>query len=372
MDIPQPNGAGEPLLPRFDGPCIANVVPALIGATDAPPWLPAAALEADRVVLLVIDGLGWEQLQARPTLAPTLRSFAGGAITTIAPSTTATALTTITTGLPPGQHGVVGYRVAVEGRVLNTLRWTVDGRDARTSIPPATFQPHACFGAQKPAIVTRAEFRTSGFTGAHLDGTRFSGYRVLSTLVTEVGRLLGAHEPFVYAYYDGLDKVGHEYGLGPHYDAELVAIDRMVADLLAVAPPGTALVVISDHGQVHVDDNVVTLHPDVAALVALQSGEGRFRWLHPRAGRGADLLAACQDHHADTAWVRSVEQTLDEGWWGPDPTDAARRRLGAVALVAREDVAYHDPDDTGPYVLVGRHGSLTSAEMLVPLLVASV
>ena len=50
-------------------------------------------------------------------------------------------------------------------------------------------------------------------------------------------------------------------------------------------------------------------------------------------------------------------------------SDAARARLGDVALVAREPVAFHDADDSGPYQLVGRHGSLTAAEMLVPLLV---
>ena len=61
--------------------------------------------------------------------------------------------------------------------------------------------------------------------------------------------------------------------------------------------------------------------------------------------------------------------TIDDGWWGPEVTDAARSRLGDVALVAREPVSFVDPADTGPFELVGRHGSLTAAEMFVPLLV---
>ena len=40
-----------------------------------------------------------------------------------------------------------------------------------------------------------------------------------------------------------------------------------------------------------------------------------------------------------------------------------------MALVAHEPVSFLDPADTGPYELIGRHGSLTSAEMYVPLLV---
>ena len=58
---------------------------------------------------------------------PTLAAFEGGPITTVAPSTTATALTSITTGLTPGEHGLVGYRIDVGGEVLNVLRWATSG-----------------------------------------------------------------------------------------------------------------------------------------------------------------------------------------------------------------------------------------------------
>jgi hypothetical protein len=67
--------------------------------------------------------------------------------------------------------------------------------------------------------------------------------------------------------------------------------------------------------------------------------------------------------------VRTREETVDEGWWGPSVGESARTRLGDVALVTRDDVAFTDPADTGPFTLVGRHGSLTEAEMFVPLLV---
>ncbi|MBV9039716.1 MAG: alkaline phosphatase family protein, partial [Acidimicrobiia bacterium] len=83
--------------------------------SGTPSWLPAPAAEARQVVLLTLDGLGFEQLSARPHLAPTLCSMTGGPITTVAPSTTATALTSLTTGEPPARHGVVGYRVRVGG-----------------------------------------------------------------------------------------------------------------------------------------------------------------------------------------------------------------------------------------------------------------
>ena len=231
---------GKPVLPDYTGGCISNVVPALLEPADAPPiWLPDVAVGADQVVLLVLDGLGWEQLEERRDLAPVLTSMAGGPITSVAPSTTATALTSIATGLTPGEHGVVGYRVAVDSDVLNVLRWTTPAGDARKRIDPHELQPQPAFLAHRPPIVTKAEFVQSGFSGAHLSDVRFNGYRVPSTLVVELRRLLRAGEPFVYAYYDGIDKVSHEYGLGDHYDAELAAVDRLVGDIVVRAAART-------------------------------------------------------------------------------------------------------------------------------------
>ena len=360
----------HPVLPSYEGACITNIVPALLHPSDAvPSWLPAAASGAERVVLLVIDGLGWAQLASRRRLTPTLDRLDGGPITTVAPSTTASALTSISTGLPPGEHGVVGYRMAMHGEVLNVLRWSTAAGDARQTIPPTKVQTQPAFGGQRPPVITRAEFERSGFTLAHLDETRFTGYRTLGTLAAEVVRLARAGEPFVYAYYEGLDKVSHEYGLSAQYDEELRWVDHLVSRLLEELPAGTVLVVTADHGQVEVpQENVLELPGDVLTHVAMQSGEGRFRWLHARSGRGAALLDAAQATLSDHAWVRSRDEAVAEGWYGPVVTDTASGRLGDVLLAAKGTMAFNDPNDTGPYVLVGRHGSLTEAEMLVPLL----
>jgi len=254
--------------------------------------------------------------------------------------------------------------------VLNVLRWQAGGRDARASIPPDKVQVNEPFAGHRPPVVTRAEFRETGFTQAHLDRARLTGWRVSSTLVTEVAHLLRRGEPFVYAYYEGIDKVAHEYGLGDHYDAELRSADRIVGDIRDSLPRGAALVVLSDHGQVDVGDRVVTPAPEVMAHVDQQSGEGRFRWLHARPGQSRQLLEAAEAHHADTGWIVPVDQVLDEHWLGPVVIEPARRMLGDVALVAREPVSYDDPADSGLFELVARHGSLTADEMLVPLLVA--
>ena len=133
-----------PLVPDYAGGCLNNLIPALLGpgrSSNLPAWFPEPAREARQTVLLVLDGLGWHQLQARQALAPVLVGMAGGAIDAVAPTTTATALVSITTGLTPGEHGVVGYRMAIHGEVLNVLRWSTPVGDARRRLVPGQVQP---------------------------------------------------------------------------------------------------------------------------------------------------------------------------------------------------------------------------------------
>jgi hypothetical protein len=365
----------EPVLPAYGSACIDRVAAALLARpAERPGWFPGPAREASQIVLLVLDGLGWTQLRDRQPLAPNLSGLPGGAITSVVPTTTATALTSISLSAAPAAHGVVGYRLRVDGpsgsEVLNVLRWRTSSGDARPFVPPAAFQPAPAFGGRTVPVVTRSEFLTSGFSAAHLSGSRQIGWSLPSTLVVEVRRLLSAGEPFVYAYYDGLDKVAHIHGLGEYYDAELTAADRLVGDLIAVLPPGAALVVTADHGQVDVGGAVRQLDPEIVAATELISGEGRFRWLHARPGAAGDVAVAAKERYGDEAWVRTIDQLDAEGWFGGRLDHVARRRLGDVALVPHQPVAYLDPLDQGDARLVSRHGSLTADEMYVPLLAA--
>lgn len=364
-----------PVVPDYGGACLSSVVPALLDrfAPEVPTWLPEPVRGARQVVLLVLDGLGWQQLQGDRAHAPTLAAGLGGPITSVVPTTTATALTSITTGCPPAEHGVVGYRVRVDGtdgaddEVMNVLRWRTGTGDMRRLRPAMTFQKIRPFGGRAVPAVTRTEFSSTGFTAAHLAGARLVGWSVPSTLVVEVRRLLGQGEPFVYAYYDGLDKVAHEWGLGDYYAQELRTADRLVGDIVDALPAGASLMVTSDHGQVEVGTSARLPGPELLADVEMLSGEGRFRWLHVRPGATADVAAVAEAAHGDEAWIRTREQIIDEGWFGGPLSVEFAHRLGDVALVAREPVAFLDPADTGETRLLARHGSLTEAEMYVPL-----
>jgi len=370
--------AVAPVLPDYDSACIANLVPRLLGVTDAPDpsddWLPPSAGRARQIVLLVLDGLGWTQLRARSTLAPTLSAAEGidRAITSVAPTTTAAALTSITTGRPPSQHGILGYRLAAGDEILNMLRWTLGSgwdNDARRTVPARRFQPFPSFaGSSRPVpVVSKDEFGGTGFTAAHLGNSPLHGYRVPSSLPIEVGRQLRNGEPFIYAYYDGIDRVAHASGFGDLYDAELRTVDRMVADVVELLPPGAVLMVTADHGQIEVGPHVEMLGSEAMSKVQFFSGEGRFRWIHAHAGAEAALTDELQERFGSSAWVRGRDQLIDEGWFGGPLRDGLISRLGDVALIPFEPIAFMDPADVGENRLACRHGSLTTDEMLVPL-----
>ena len=291
------------------------------------------------------------------------------AITSVAPSTTACALTSLVTGRPPSDHGVVGYRVAYDDEILNVLLWTLGGVDARVRVPARAFQPMPLFpGAPGPVpVVTRSDYGSTGFSAAHLGDSALHSWHTPAGLVTGVRALLGAGERFVYAYYEGIDKVAHARGLGASYDDELRYVDRMVGDGLDVLPPGAVLMVTADHGQVEVDGAVEVLGGDVMDGVRLISGEGRFRWLHVRPGATGDVAATATALHGDVAWVVTKEQMIADGWLGGVPSPEVSARLGDVALVPFAPTAFLDPADVGELRLKARHGSLTPAEMYVPL-----
>lgn len=348
--------------PDYEGSCTSNLVRGLRARAS---WLPSAVRDARSIVLFVIDGLGWSIIDGHREHMPVLTSFEGGPITTVAPSTTTAALTSITTGLPPADHGVVGYRIAVGSEVLNVLRWSLPwGRPAPR---PEEFQPRLAFDGEPVPVVTRADFASTGFTSLHLRGAAFHGWHSASSIAAHCSKLV-EHESFVYAYYGNADIVFHMHGLDDEFlIAELALVDRIVSDVAAALPDSVALVVTADHGHVQLEEWIEI--PALDQFVATQAGEARFRYLHARGGAANELLDATTELCGDKAWVLSREQLIDEGWLGPRaPSPEIRKRIGDVVIAARDPVGFADPANPGETRLRSAHGSLTADEMLVPLL----
>jgi hypothetical protein len=375
------------ILPRVDTetPHLADVVPSVLaamGVTGFEPRIDLPQPVAGACVLL-IDGLGAELLDTYAEDAPVLAGLRGRTLHVGFPSTTAAGLAAVGTGLVSGGHGLVGlsFRLPEVG-VVNALRWRPHpwGDDAREKAVPEEIQPlpttfeRAASAGIAVSVVSGAEFTGSGLTRAVLRGGRYVGVIGLGDLAAEV-RTSIAGGGFCYGYHGDLDLMGHLYGPGsPAWRLELRQVDRLVESVVESLPAGGLLAVVADHGMVAVDgaatvdlDGATDLLEGVAAI----GGEARARHVYVRDGAATDVLTAWRETLTDHAWVVSRDEAIAAGWFGDAVDDRVRPRIGDVVAATRDRAALvrrtAEPMESA---LIGQHGSLTSAEQRVPLLVA--
>jgi hypothetical protein len=369
-----------PTLPAYGEGTLADLASSLLGSlgVTAEPN-PLGLPETDRVCELIVDGLGWELLRDHPAAAPFLSELAvnGRPLTAGFPSTTVTSLASLGTGRPPGVHGMLGYQVAVPGtgRLLNGLRWD-DRVDPVTWQPlPTVYERAAAAGIGAFRVAARA-FRKSGLTRATARGADYRPADGPGALVAQAGTALReAERALVTVYFGDLDATGHAFGCGSDaWYFQLGHVDKLAEQLASVLPAGTLLYVTADHGMVdissanRVDADAIT---DLRKGVALLGGEPRARHVYAEPGAAGDVLAAWREVVGEHAWVVSRDEAIAEGWFGPvDPAMAPRigdvvaAAAGGTAIVATQA----EPLESS---LIGMHGSLTTAEQLVPLLVHS-
>lgn len=374
-------------VPKYGTRSLAEVVPSLLSALGLGSFADRLALDpARRACLLLIDGLGWEGLRANVTAAPFLNSIAREPLTTGFPATTAASLSTLATGVPPGEHGVAGYTMAVPGfeRAMNALTWSLYGLGPRTELlsdlPPEQFQSVPTLAERAAAAgleshhLGPAFHEYSGLTRAIGRGERFHAADSLEAVSEIALRLLAVPRLLVTGYHPRLDFAGHVQGVASQaWHDELVAVDNAVRMLAEQLPEGTLLVVTGDHGmldlrlQQRLD---LADHPDLAAGVALLAGEARARYVRTVPGATPDVLSAWRSIVGDRMWIWTREEAIATGIFGPQVTDHARQRIGDIVAAAFDRVGIVQRDvDPAQARLNGHHGSLTDAERLVPLLV---
>ncbi|HZJ07452.1 MAG TPA: nucleotide pyrophosphatase/phosphodiesterase family protein [Nocardioidaceae bacterium] len=366
--------------PAYEDRSLGDVLPAVAAAMGVDVGFHRTSLsfpDARRYVLFLIDGLGYELLRDHPEEAPFLHSLLDGQppVTVGVPSTTATSLTSLGTALSPGHHGVVGYTSRIPGtdRLLNALTWD-PSVDARQWQPHPTAFARLAEAGVRTTVVNKRSFAGSGLTVAGHRGAEFVGADRPGERLAAVLAASGTSPSLTYMYDGDLDWTGHTYGVASvHWEQQLAMIDFAAEHLRAALPAEIRLVILADHGMVDSppDDRIdVDEYPDLGEGVALLGGEARFRHLYCRGGAIDDVLAAWGSTLGERAEVISRDQALAMGWFGAlDPL--VRPRLGDVVVACHGTFgvlsASAFPTEMS---LVGLHGSLTSAEMLIPLLIA--
>ena len=379
----------SPIVPSYGKSSLADLATSILASLtgdDSPNVL--GLPETDRACLLVIDGLGFDQLRANQAAAPFLAELAFNSrpLTAGFPSTTVTSMASLGTGLAPAVHGMLGYQVAIPGthRLLNGLRWPEDIDPVRWQPQPTIFERAQAAGIA-PVHVAPSAYAGSGLTRAALRGAEYRGADSLGTLAALTAAALAESErALVVAYHGDLDGAGHRYGVSsPAWTFQLAHLDRLAEQLASALPYGTVMYITADHGMVNVGpDDRIDADGSASVLrdgVALLGGEARARHVYTRPGAAADVLATWREVLGEHAWVASREEAIKDGWFGPPaiggpggPAETMAARIGdVVAACAGTSAILASKAEPLESSLVGMHGSLTQAEQLVPMLAFS-
>ncbi|HMR48883.1 MAG TPA: alkaline phosphatase family protein [Arachnia sp.] len=360
-------------LPDYEGACITNVLPSV--ADRLAGRSPALGVpKARKYVVLLVDGFGWHQVRQYREHCEFVAHHLGGGklLSTSVPSTTATALSCLGCGVPPGQHGVPGYSFFEPGvgAVVNALTWERGPEDVAGFRQVPTVFEELTVGGCACAAVTLARFENSAATRIAFGGTTFFPITAEGDVEEVVGltaRALQDHD-VVYCYKRLLDYAGHGHGVGSwQWLEQLAAADDLVAALAGLSSPEVCLLVTGDHGMINVphDRRVVAEEHGLADGVLL-GGEGRMRQVY--GDDPAAIAARWSRVLGERALVLRRQEAIDAGWFGPVVTPRSAARIGDVLVAMREDWAVMSTAFPRELSLVGMHGSLTPEEMEIPLL----
>ena len=380
------------------------------------------------IVMVLVDGLGWQMLRERAGHTPNLRRLLADSdyLHTCAPSTTAAALTTLATGVYPGAHAMVGYAVRdplLRGQlgaghvpkasdVFDLITFKNSSHDPLTwqSLPTlierANAKAKAGCGPQLGAVsIGRSKFAGSGLSLAAWRGFKHIGVDALDQRPYQAYRAIKEGAKLVYLYVGELDHAGHNHGW--HSDKwleALEALDAMVGQLFRRLPAGTRIVLTADHGMVDTDRRHridLAKEKELAKDVVAVAGESRFLQLYvpddvasaPAAGSpglgvagprgdGGVVENSGREELAQSVAKRWAEFLGDRAIWvGTDPSPlmgplspGARAAVGDVLVALNDNWTVVDSRVQSFHAtqLIGVHGSLTPVELEVPLIKAVV
>ncbi len=405
-------GLGLPV-PAYGGRSLPNVMTAALHAVGwrppgETPLLPSLVRELDPfrgraaegpIVLFLVDGLGWdafgEAARALGSSVPHPWAERARPITSVFPTGTTVALTSLSSASPPGRHGVVGHRMYLPayGAVTEILRMSPIGVSSAQALTGPEWEPSIVSGVPTvfrqgaPGLaLTRDRYEREAFTRLIYDGASFQGYATAADFAHQLAAVLGRTDPppIVLAYWDELDTVQHLRGPGNDLTGfEVGQVARILASALrrldAARARHVTVLVTSDHGQVRAErSNEIAIDREPEILAHLQhppSGDRRAGYFAARPGHCEALESALARRLPPGHRVLRTEDALRSGLFGPPPFHPEiGPRLGdlLVLVPSPAGMTYRVPG-AAPRAryLSGAHGGLERAELLVPLIAGS-
>ncbi|MCS4484436.1 alkaline phosphatase family protein [Gleimia sp. 6138-11-ORH1] len=321
------------------------------------------------VCVVLIDGMGLEQILACRAHTPFLRKQETGLIAghTVLPSTTATALTSFTTGEFPGKTNMLGWSIYTEDGIGNLINFQ-NIRQAPKQwqpVPPLFAVAKEKFDIDSQ-VISHPRFANSGLTEAAFRGARFVGAETFADRIAAGIAHLQKGRGLAYLYWSELDHVGHERGWQSlEWANELEHVDANLRDLAAACPKDAAIILTADHGMIDVDPSQridLADYPTLSDSVKVIAGEGRCVQLYTQPGQAEKVVQNWKEFFGDKVLISTDPATVFRG----RPT----QRFTADALVFsldRQVIVDSRIQPIGQVNLIGVHGSVTAPEVTIPM-----
>ena len=358
--------------------------------------------EFDHVILTIVDGLNYhlfEQLLSRvlkhgqfSLWAPIIDNAILATLTSVCPSTTAAALTTLWTGKQPAEHAVIGYEMWLKeyGVLANMITHSFAGNiNEIGSIYKSGFEPDKFLSV--PTIGPKLRRKKinayayqhesiykSGLSTMLMQEVRNISYANFQDLWFSVDKniRLSKDKTYSYIYWGDLDTLSHH--VGPQ-DERVIQAWFSFCDLLGqflnkmrTQPIGRTLFLLTaDHGQIATEPNPIydlKNHPYLTERLIMQpSGEGRIPYLFVHQDKAADITQYCAQTWPNQFQIMTKERFLDSKILGDfPPNPKTTERLGDFIVIPAENKYWWWANKENQ--LQGRHGGLQQDEMLVPFL----
>ncbi len=378
------------LRPDYAGGGFANLIASIVEACGgAPRHAPLASLPpadlaaASNLLLLIVDGLG-DNYVRREGAGGALLARRRGAITSVFPSTTASAITTSYTGWTPLEHGLTGWFTLFgeAGCVGSPLPFQRRGDRAALGVPPARlYRAGPLFDAleRRSIVVSFRPIIDSAYNVHHCGRAERLAYDKIEGLVEQTVSAVksGSDPKFVYAYWPEFDTLSHRFGNGSvEVRAHFKAVDEAFGALMQhLAGTDTLVVATADHGfidSVGADALEFADAPGLAGLLRYPlCGESRMTFCHVQEGRVREFMQRASDWLGERAQVRPSMELADEGWFGGgDAHPRLAERIGDVALMMNGRATVKDWTPGEPrHRHIGHHGGASADEMMIPLIV---
>lgn len=351
-----------------------------LGVKSAANELNLTRNDFQRECLVLVDGLGKNAIDEFGASAEFVSEMNyQKTLTATFPSTTATSLTSLGTGLAPGLHGMVGYtmRVPHSGtpeRILNALKWDERVDPLIWQPSPTLFEQADKFGIKVSHIAAK-RYSDSGFTRAALRGAIYRGANSTDEIAREAALALRDPGSFAYVYVNDVDEASHSQGFGSaKFNDALDRVNELILKLISELPKGTRIWVTSDHGMINRGDYVIVGKENkLLDDVDLLAGEPRVRYLYLKEEKLEAVRTRWQDSLGEKVKIFSREEAIQLGLFGPSVSAKSKERIGDLVIVAQGDFIIVERErETQQLAMVGHHGGTSKPEIEIPLLTRNI